>query len=76
MIEKPAGIKKVHGVVLGLTPQPVKSSHSAGYSNCVMVGSSRPDVVEVTDSKLDVSPELTVSPAAWLQMIREVQSGL
>ena len=69
-------IKKVHGVVLGLTPQPVKSSYSTGYNNCVMVASSRPTAVQVTDSKLDGSPELTVSPAAWIRMIREVQSGL
>lgn len=65
-------MKEVHGVVLGLTPQPVKSSYSTGYNNCLMVASPRPDAVEVTDSKLDDSPRLRVRPAAWLRMIRDV----
>lgn len=65
-------LKEVHGVVLGLTPQPVKSSYSTGANNCVMVGSSRPDAVEVSDSKFADSPELNVSPEAWNQMVQDV----
>jgi hypothetical protein len=64
-------MRKVRGITLGLTPQPVKSSYSA-TGNCVMVGSSVPTAVEVSDSKLDDSPAFIVSPAAWREMLRDV----
>lgn len=65
-------MKQVHGVVLGLTPQPVRSSYSTGYNNCVEISSRTPVAVEVTDSKLEDSPELVVSPEAWRQMLKDV----
>jgi len=69
-------MKETHGIVLGLTPQPVKSSYSCGYNNsCVMVASDRPGAVQVSDSKVDDSPELVISPEAWNQMIRDVKNG-
>lgn len=65
-------MRTVHGVVLGLTPQPVKSSYSTGQNNCVMVASRTTAAVEVSDSKLEDSPELTVSPEAWREMLGDV----
>lgn len=69
-------MRKVHGVILGLTPDPIKSSYSSlPTNNCVMIGSSQPDAVEVSDSKVDDGPVLTISSAAFDQMVRDVIAG-
>lgn len=58
---------------LGSTRQ-IKSSYSTGYNNCVVVGSLRPDVVEIHDSK-NPGPALRVSPEAFTAFARLVQNG-
>lgn len=65
-------MKEVRGVLLGLTPQPVKSSYCGENNSCVMIGSSVASQVEVTDSKLDNSPVLKVSPEAFETFSRNV----
>lgn len=69
-------MKTVHGIVLGALPVPVKSSYSTGTGTCVMIASPSVESVKISDSKLDHSPELKVSPEAFNQMILDVQAGL
>jgi hypothetical protein len=50
----------------------VKSSYSA-TGNCVVIGSDRPTVVKVGDSKPGVTPVLTVSPDAFSAFVSSVK---
>lgn len=53
----------------------VKSSHSAGGSDCVEVAHLRRGHVAVRDSKNPTGPALIVTPSAWDAFLGGTKSG-
>ncbi|GIE28994.1 hypothetical protein Ait01nite_020390 [Actinoplanes italicus] len=71
LVENQVALAAAYGDVVG-----VKSSRSAGDSNCVEVGTAADGTRILTDSKLGTnSPRLAFTPSEWVAFREGVRNG-